>query len=208
MFELRVPTLVLHLHHAEQDEDGVDGPPRLWLVHEQAELGGEGVLVRGDEGVDASGVVVEEAAVAVAHGCDDLLGLGAHFEQALDAVVGDEAFAEDFGDLSGDIAAGHIHLPEAVLGGDVALSGEEVVEVGGLDVRDAVLIAADGDFGGESGSWIAPSIWGREVRMACLSQSAPPPIAAAASRMMMTKSHAKRRSQGCFRTGRDNETFS
>ena len=79
-----------------------------------------------------------------------MLGFGAHFEQTLDAVVGDEAFAEDFGDFSGDVAAGHVHLPEAVLGGDVALGGEEVVEVGGLDVRDAVLIAADGDLGGEA----------------------------------------------------------
>ena len=65
--------------------------------------------------------------------------------------MGDDALAEDFGDLSGDVAAGHVHLPEAVLGGDVALGREEVVEVGGLDVRDAVLIAADGDLGREAG---------------------------------------------------------
>ena len=97
--------------------------------------------------------------------------------------MGDEALAEDFGDLPGDVAAGHVHLPEAVLGGDVALGGEEIVEVGGLDVRDAVLVAADGDFGGKAGSWTEPSIWGREARMACLSQNAPPPTAAAASRM-------------------------
>jgi hypothetical protein len=81
--------------------------------------------------------------------------LGA-FEHPLDAVVGDEVLAEDFGDFAGDVAAGHVHLPEAVLRGDVALGGEEVVEVRGLDVGNAVLVAADGDFGGSGrASWIA-----------------------------------------------------
>ncbi len=102
-----------------------------------------------DEGIDASSVVIEESAVAFTQRCDDLFGLGAHLEQALNAVVVDETFAEDFGDLSGDVAPGHVHLPETVLGGDVALGGEEVVEIGGLDMRDSVLVAADGDFGGE-----------------------------------------------------------
>jgi hypothetical protein len=37
-------------------------------------------------------------------------------------------------------------LPEAVLRGDVALSDEEIVESGGLDVRDAVGVAADNNW--------------------------------------------------------------
>jgi hypothetical protein len=151
VFELRVPALIFHLHHAEEDEYRVDGPPGSGLVHEQTELGGQVVLMSRDEGVDASGVVVEEAAVAGVHRGDDLFGFGAHLEEALHAVVSDEAFAEDLRDLPGDVAAGHVHLPEAVLGGDVALGGEEIVEIGGLNVRDAVLISADGDFGGEAG---------------------------------------------------------
>ena len=80
-----------------------------------------------------------------------MFGFGAHLEQTLDAIVGDETLAEDFGDFSGDVAARHVHLPEAVLGGDVALGGEEVVEVDGLDVRDSMLIAADGDLGRKAG---------------------------------------------------------
>ena len=93
VFELGVPALVFHLHHAEQDEHRVYRPPGFGLVHEQAEFGGEGVLVGGDEGVDAAGVVLEEAAVAIVEAGDDVFGCGAHLEQALHAVVGDEAFA-------------------------------------------------------------------------------------------------------------------
>ncbi len=56
--------------------------------------------------VDASGVVLEEAAVDVAEAGDDVLGFGPHLEQALDAVVGDEAFAEDLGNLSATVSDG------------------------------------------------------------------------------------------------------
>ena len=44
-----------------------------------------------------------------------------------------------------------VHLPEAVLGGDVALGDDEVVERGGADVGDAVGVALDGDGSGEAG---------------------------------------------------------
>ena len=49
------------------------------------------------------------------------------------------------------MAAEGVHLPEAVLGGDVALGDDEVVERGGADVGDAVGVALDGDGSGESG---------------------------------------------------------
>jgi hypothetical protein len=59
--------------------------------------------------------------------------------------------AEDFGAFAGRQPARHIHLPEAVAGGDPALGHEQVVEVGCFDVRDAVAIAADGDGRREAG---------------------------------------------------------
>jgi hypothetical protein len=49
------------------------------------------------------------------------------------------------------MAAEGVHLPEAVLCGDEALGKDEVVERGGTDVRNAVVVALDGDWGGEAG---------------------------------------------------------
>ncbi len=65
--------------------------------------------------------------------------------------MGDEAGAEDFGEVAGGVAAESVHLPEAVLRGDEALGEEEVVERGGVDVGDAVGVALDGDGSGEAG---------------------------------------------------------
>ena len=53
--------------------------------------------------------------------------------------------------VAGGVAAEGLHLPEAVLRGDVALGDDEVVERGGLDVGDAVGVALDGDGSGEAG---------------------------------------------------------
>ncbi len=60
-----------------------------------------------------------------------------------------ERRAHDFGEFAVGAAAIDIHLPEAVLRGDVALRDEHVLLRGGVDVGDAVLIAADGDRSGE-----------------------------------------------------------
>jgi hypothetical protein len=43
------------------------------------------------------------------------------------------------------VAAQHVHLPQAVVRGDVTLSEDEVVDAGGGDGRHAVCIALDVD---------------------------------------------------------------
>src|SRR5579864_70056 len=52
---------------------------------------------------------------------------------------------EDFGELPGADAAPEIDLEEAVGSGDIALREEEVVDGGGIDVRNAPAIAKDFD---------------------------------------------------------------
>ena len=84
-------------------------------------------------------------------GGEGAVGGGADLEGALEAVVGDEGWAEDLGEFAGGVAAEDVHLPEAVLCGDVALGDDEVVERGGADVGDAVGVALDGDGSGEAG---------------------------------------------------------
>ena len=50
-----------------------------------------------------------------------------------------------------------VHLPEAVLGVHVALREEEVVVGLGDELRDAGVVAVDGDGGGEPGTVDAPA---------------------------------------------------
>ena len=73
----------------------------------------------------------------------DALGGEANLQHALRLVVLDERGTHDFGQLAVGVAAHAIHLPQAILRGDVALRDEKVVEIGGVNVRDAVRVAAD-----------------------------------------------------------------
>ena len=82
----------------------------------------------GDGGVDAGGVALEEVELVGWEGGDGAVGGGADLEGALEAVVGEEAGAEDFGEGAGGVAAEGVHLPEAILCGDEALGEDEVVE--------------------------------------------------------------------------------
>ena len=110
---------------------------------------GSVVWVCGDEGVDAASIVFEETAVAFARWTATICsGFRTHLEQSLHTIVRRRGLlAENFRDFAGNVAAGQIHLPQAILGGNVALRSEEIVEIGGLDVGNSVFIAADGDLG-------------------------------------------------------------
>jgi hypothetical protein len=121
------------------------------LVAEETELEGEVFALEFDGGVDAGGVALEEVELIGGEGGDGAVGGGSDEEGSLEAVVRDEGGAEDFGEGAGGVAAEGVHLPEAVLCGDEALGEEEVVEVGGAEVGDAVGVALDGDGSRETG---------------------------------------------------------
>ena len=139
------------LEHDEADEEGVARSPGRGLIAEEAELEWEMRMLECDGGVDASGVLLEEMKLIGRESSDGTVGCDAELERALETVVGEECRAEDLGECAGGVAAEDIHLPEAVLRGDEALSDKEVVERGGTDVRDAVVVAPDGDWRGEAG---------------------------------------------------------
>jgi hypothetical protein len=102
-------------------------------------------LLEGDGGVDSGGVALEGVKLVGWEGDDGTVGSGTELEGSLEAVVGEEGWAEDFGEGAGCVTAEGVQLPEAVLRGDEALGDEEVVEGGGADVGDAVGVAQDGD---------------------------------------------------------------
>jgi len=139
------------LEHDEADEDGVARRPGSRLVAEETEFEWEMGALELDGGVDSCGVALDLVELVGREGCEGSVGGVAQFESALEAVVGEEGWAEDLGESSCGVAAEGIHLPETVLRGDEALGEEEIVERGCADVWDAVCVALDSDRGGEGG---------------------------------------------------------
>ena len=139
------------LEHDEVDEDGVTRGPGGGSELEDAEFDGEVVALGGDGGVDSLGVELQRVELIGWEGGEGVFGGGAELEGALGAVVRDHGGTEDLGQFSGGVAAEGLHLPEAVLCGDVALGDDEVIEGCGLDVGDAVGVALDGDGCAEAG---------------------------------------------------------
>jgi hypothetical protein len=116
------------LEHDETDEDGVARGPGGGLIAEEAELKWEMSLLEGDGGVDPGGVLLEDVELVGRKGGDGAVSGDAKLESALETVVGEKDRAKDLGEGAGSVAAERVHLPEAVLRGDEALSEEEVVE--------------------------------------------------------------------------------
>lgn len=109
------------LKHDEADEESVAWCPGGGLIVEEAELEGEVRALKGDGGVDSGGVPFEDVELVGREGGDGSVGGDAELKGALQAVVNEEAGAEDFCESAGCVTAERVHLPETVLGGDEAL---------------------------------------------------------------------------------------
>ena len=59
------------------------------------------------------------------------------------SVVGEAVGSGDFGELSPCESAHDIHLPEAVLRGDIALREEQIGHAGGIKGGDALFVPRD-----------------------------------------------------------------
>ncbi len=81
---------------------------------------------------------------------EDLAGEAAEAVGAHVTVDGEGGGADEGGQLSRGEAAGEIHLEEALLGVEIALGADGVLEGFGPDARDAEGIALDGDGGREA----------------------------------------------------------
>ena len=147
------PVVVEHLGHVDADEERVGDRPRLGTIAKDAEFERKSLalLLLLDVGVHAACVDFEIVLVTVAEVLDRVLGEVTKSENALLTIVRESGRAEDFAELTGRVAAREVHLPEAILGGDIALREEEVVEIVSTDVRDALLIADDLDGRAKSG---------------------------------------------------------
>lgn len=104
-----------------------------------------------DEDVDAARVGFHQRAGVFVHRGEVTFG-GAREAEGAELFVGFQSEgADDFGELAARGAAHEVELPETILRHDVALGFDGVGERGGADVRDAPVVALDGDFFLEAG---------------------------------------------------------
>jgi hypothetical protein len=108
-----------------------------------AALGGDGC-------VHAARVEIEPVELVGGQDGDGAVGGGAQLQGALQAVVLQHGAAKNGGKLAGGVAAQQVHLPQAVLCGDVALREDEVVHGGGVDVGHAARVAGNRDRRGKA----------------------------------------------------------
>src|SRR5438445_11020270 len=99
----------------------------------------------GDPGVDATSIGVEDCPSLRIEMLDRDVCCVPHLQTSLLLVVLDIFLAQYLCEVSGRNAANHVHLPQAILSGHVALN-KDGIDVGcGVDMGNPVLVAVDGD---------------------------------------------------------------
>ena len=96
-----------------------------------------------DVGVDPAGVGFELEADGGVELGDGAVSHPAQVQPAVVFVDLHRSRAQDFRELAAHRSAQGLHLPEALLGVDVALGEEQVFQAGGGEVGDGALIAQD-----------------------------------------------------------------
>jgi hypothetical protein len=86
-------------------------------------------------------VVLEVAPCPVVHARGQPLGRRPNFQNALHAVMFEQLRTQDLRRFARGHAPRHVQLPQAILRRHVALREHEVVEIGGFDVGDSMLVA-------------------------------------------------------------------
>ncbi|HZC66781.1 MAG TPA: hypothetical protein VE545_09425, partial [Candidatus Dormibacteraeota bacterium] len=125
--------------------NGIGGLPGARFIFEKRKFDGEAILVRLDKAIYAARVGVNDAADFGVHLCDVALGGAIESEGTKTLVDGKRSVPENFGELTERGTAKEIHLPQAILGHDVAFGFDHVFYGAGVDVWDAPNVAFDGD---------------------------------------------------------------
>src|SRR4051812_21190684 len=113
--------MIEELGHAGADEERIHGGPCMGEVTEHAELSGQRMLMVGDVGIHAARVDLKIAASSRCQCADSMLCDLAKSKDALLLVDLQHRRTHHGGEFTGGIAACHVHLPQTVLCGDVAL---------------------------------------------------------------------------------------
>ncbi len=144
--QLALPGVRQRAVHVGGDGEAVGGLPELRFVFEEGELERQVVRMLFDEAVHAAGVGFHDGARVFVHQADLTVGGAAKLHGAEVFVDRQGRFAEYLRELAAGDAAQQIHLPEAILGHDVALRLGQIFDGIGANVRDAPAVAVDGHF--------------------------------------------------------------
>jgi len=120
------PGFCERLVHVGANRERVGGLPGLRLVFEELEFDRKIVLVLFDEFVHAARVGVHDGAGFFVQERDVAFGGGAEADNAEMFVDGDGGGTKNFRELTASDAAEQVHLPETILGHDVALGFSHV----------------------------------------------------------------------------------
>src|SRR5438046_100050 len=130
------------------------------------ELDGQVLAMLPDISIDAARISFKKTAVAARELSGHPFGHGAQAQDTLllimiqpgaatrgrgairrGALPGSTGVGKDLGHLASGKTAGHVYLPQPVLGDDVALGEEQIIKAGGGDVGHAVSVTHDADWG-------------------------------------------------------------
>ena len=106
--------------------------------------------MRPDERIHSARIIVEQPPVLVIEARSQPFRRRPHGQHPLHAVVLHQLWAQNLRCLAACHPASHIHLPKPVLRGHIALRKEQIVEVGGLNVRNAMLVPPHHDRCGQA----------------------------------------------------------
>ena len=109
-------------HHLVCDDNGIFRLPRLRSVLQNAELNGKAAFIGFDERIHPTRVRIKIRTIAGTRLLQRFPGCRAHSQDALLTVDPERRSAQNLGKFSGSKAPHHVHLPEPVLRGDIALS--------------------------------------------------------------------------------------
>ena len=97
------------------------------------------------EQIHAEGVLFEAMSIRIRKAAIHPLRNIAELKNTLAFIVLDEGRTENLCKFSGRVPPQHVHLPEPVLGRDVALRQQQVVLAGSFDMRHSMSIPPDGN---------------------------------------------------------------
>ena len=120
-------------------------------IREEAKFQRQSFLVLRDVSVHPGGIGFEVGALGHAHVGHVSLRDLSQAKDAMLAIKLDVLRPQNGGQIAGSVAPGHVHLPQPVLRGDVALGKKQVWQVSGGDVGNAERVVGHSDGPSQAG---------------------------------------------------------
>src|SRR5581483_4190510 len=135
---------VEHLAHVRAEQHGVGDRPSSGRVAQQTKFERQAIARALDKRIHAPGVDLKVVPLLRIKRVGGPLRRFAKLQVTLLAIMLQQRWTEDLGEIAGGVAAGGIHFPEAVLRSDEPLRIEKVIEGARANMRHAEFVANNG----------------------------------------------------------------